>query len=205
MSKRIFIDRKHPDGDVIDQVVEALEEGGVIVYPTDTIYGLGCDIFNRDAVKRIYDIKGRDYQKPLSFICHDLSCIADFAVIPDRTYKILRRTLPGPYTFILRATRKAPKTVLHKKRLTVGIRVPACPAARMIVERLGHPIVTTSVNVAGDDFLTSPKKIEEQFGDKIDIILDAGVLPNEPSTIIDWSEEEPKIIREGKGSIKYFV
>ena len=204
MAERIFIDRRNPDPATIDRAVEALRDGGVIIYPTDTIYGLGCDIENRDAIEKVYKIKGRDPSKPLSFICNDLTCVARYGVVSDRAYKVMRRTLPGPYTYLLRATKETPKMLQQKKKKTVGIRIPASAVSLALVKKLGRPIITTSVNIAGEDVLSSPKQMEELFGDRVDIILDAGPLSKEPSTVVDWSDDAPVVVRKGKGSTRYF-
>lgn len=204
MAERIFIDRKNPDPAAIDHAVRSLQDGGVIIYPTDTIYGLGCDINNRDAIEKIYQIKGRDSAKPLSFMCDDLACVARYGVVSDKAYKVMRRTLPGPYTYLLRATKETPKLLQQKKKKTVGIRIPASPVALALVKKLGRPIITTSVNISGEEALSSPKQMDEFFGDRVAVILDAGPLPKEPSTIVDWSDDMPVVVRAGKGSTKYF-
>ncbi|MDO8435103.1 MAG: L-threonylcarbamoyladenylate synthase [bacterium] len=205
MAERLLIDRKNPDPAIIDRAVEALRDGGVIIYPTDTIYGLGCDIENRDAIERIYKIKGRDAGKPMSFICDDLTCVARYGIVSDKAYKVMRRTLPGPYTYLLHATKETPKLLQQKKKKTVGIRIPASAVSLALVKKLGRPIITTSVNVAGEEVLSSPKQMDELFGTEVDIILDAGAFSTEPSTIVDWSNDAPVVVRAGKGSTKYFT
>jgi tRNA threonylcarbamoyl adenosine modification protein (Sua5/YciO/YrdC/YwlC family) len=188
----------NPQKHLIGRVVEDLKKGGVIAYPTDTVYGIGCDIFVKSAVERIYRIKGRDKKKPLSFICEDLKHISQYAIVGDNAYRIMRRLIPGPYTFILRATKLVPKVMLTKRE-TVGIRVPASEICRTLVHELGHPIVTTSANVSNDAIISDPEEIEEKMGKLLDVVIDGGPLPQEPSTMIDLTGDAPIVVREGKG------
>src|SRR5579871_2730061 len=158
----LAIHADHPEPRKIRRAVEALEAGGVIAYPTDTVYGLGCDITNKRALDRLYAIKGMDRSHPVAFICPDLSDIARYAIVDNQVYRVLRRFLPGPYTFILPATRDVPKLV-QMKRKTVGIRVPALEATRALVRELGRPVVSTTAARPGEDPMVDPHEIDSQF------------------------------------------
>jgi len=196
----VKINSLHPQKRLIDQAVKVLEQGGTIIYPTDTIYGLGCDLFNKEAIENIEKIKGRDKNqaKYFSFICHDLAHISDFAKVSTPNYKILKRLLPGPYTFILPATKSVPKKIISQKH-SVGIRIPDNQVALELVKKLGRPIISTSVNASNQPTLSDPEEINKLFGKRVDLILDAGILEGEPSTIVDLTGPEPVIIRQGKG------
>lgn len=203
------INPEHPQPRQIRQVVEALREGKLVAYPTDTVYGIGCDITNHDAVKRlrklVAEIKGEPKHQPLSFICEDLSRLSDYAFVSDDAYRLLKRVLPGPYTFVLRGNKQVP-SVMQKNRDTVGIRVPDHEIPRQIVSELGNPIATTSATTEDGEMIPDPWSIDELYGHSVDIVIDAGdVFPKE-STVIDFSGDVPRLIREGKGdfeSIEY--
>ena len=186
----------------IDTVVEHLKKGGVIIYPTDTIYGMGCDIYNKKAVERVCRIKGIKPQNlNLSFICQDISQISEYAKrIDTPVYKILKRALPGPFTFILDSSSKVPK-VLSVSKKTVGVRVPDHNIPRLIVERLGNPILTTSIKNVDEiiEYTTDPEIIYDDFKKVVDIVVDGGLGGNIPSTVIDCSNETPSVVREGLG------
>lgn len=192
------INAKKPEPEAIAHAVAVLRRGGVIIYPTDTIYGLGCDITNKKAVERIIALKGRNKKKPLSILCADLKHLSDYAIPTRSAYRIMRRILPGPYTVVLLASRGVPK-ILATKQKTVGIRVPDHIVARALVKALGKPIITTSVNLAGDEPMDDPKKIAREFGEKVDCILDAGRVAGNPSTVLDLTSEEPIVLRQGAG------
>lgn len=200
----IKINPFHPQKEKIAKVAQALKRGGVIAYPTDTIYGLGCDIFNKKAVQKIYQIKKRVKNQPLSFICYDLKHVSQFAQFSDFAYKIMKRCLPGPYTFLLKAMRIVPKMLIPKRK-TVGIRIPDNKICIEIVKALGNPIITTSINVSGETILAHPQEIEKRFGKQIDLIIDAGPLASEPSTVIDLTTVPPTIIRKGRGSTRWLA
>jgi tRNA threonylcarbamoyl adenosine modification protein (Sua5/YciO/YrdC/YwlC family) len=195
---------ENPNPKHIRQVVDCLRDGGVIIYPTDTIYGIGCDISNPRAVERVKQIKGIKGDKAnLSFICHDLSQLSDYAKpISNPVYKMMRAVLPGPYTFILEANNNVPKIFKNKKK-TVGIRVPDCSITRAIVEELGNPIMSTSVHDDDDviEYTTDPELIHEKYNQLVDLVIDAGYGDNRPSTILDCTSGEVEVIREGKGEI----
>jgi tRNA threonylcarbamoyl adenosine modification protein (Sua5/YciO/YrdC/YwlC family) len=203
MAQFIKIYEKNPNEAAIKKVVDALKNGGLVIYPTDTVYGLGCDITNTKALERIAKIKGVKLEKAnFSFVCSDLSNISDYVKqIDTATFKILKRALPGPYTFILPGNNNLPKE--FKKKTTVGIRVPDNEIALEIVRQLGNPIVSTSIH--DDDavleYSTDPELIFEKWQDLVDVVIDGGYGDNIGSTIIDLSENEPVVIREGKGSL----
>jgi tRNA threonylcarbamoyl adenosine modification protein (Sua5/YciO/YrdC/YwlC family) len=200
----IAINPQSPQLRLIQRVVEALQQGGVVAYPTDTIYGIGCDIFNRKGVKKIYQIKHRDPRKPFSFICADLSEVANYAQVSNFAFKIMRRHLPGPYTFVLEASRIVPD-LLTTKQKTVGIRIPDNPIALEIVRALGHPLVTTSANLSGDDTFQDPLDIDKALGKMLDLVIDGGVLPGEPSTVISLVNDRIEVLREGSGDISWIT
>jgi len=203
MALILKIHPEHPETKKIERVVEILKSGGVLVYPTDTIYGLGCDIFNKSAVEKIYKLKGRDRKKPLSIICSDIKEAAKYAIIQDYAYRLMKKTLPGPYTFVLKARSEIPKTFLPKNR-TVGIRIPKNQICLEIAKKLENPIITTSLNISGQKVMTSPNELSKELANKIDIIIDVGELPKQPSSIIDLSEDRPEILREGLGDLTLF-
>jgi tRNA threonylcarbamoyl adenosine modification protein (Sua5/YciO/YrdC/YwlC family) len=196
--QKIYIDT--PQKRVITKAVDLLRAGGIIVYPTDTIYGLGVDLFNKKAMEKILRIKKASNHKLLSFICPGLKNIADWAMVSNDAYKTMRRVTPGAYTFVLKASAKIPKIMLQKRK-TVGIRIPNSPIAQALVEELGRPILSASVPQGADGYYTDPEEIASMLANEIDLILDAGVMFNLPSTIIDFSGEEPAILREGAGDI----
>lgn len=191
---------EHPQKRHVDRVVESLHRGGVIVYPTDTVYGLGCDIFNRKAINRIYQIKQAPAGKPLSFVCSDLKDLARYAKnISNASYRMMKRLLPGPYTFILEASRDVPKFMIGKRR-TVGIRVPDNPICLEIVQALGRPVLSTSIVAAGDGSdMNDADSIASRYGKVVDVIVDGGVIVPKPSTVVDLTGEEPEILRASAG------
>lgn len=193
---RLPIHPTHPEARKIKRVVEVLEKGGVIAYPTDTVYGLGCDIRQKKAIEKVYRIKGVPDDHPVSFVCPDLGDIARYAVVDDAAYRVMRRLLPGPYTFILHSTREVPR-MLMRKRKTVGIRVPHHEVALAIVRELGAPIVSTSISRDGEVF-NDPEEIEAAFKG-IDLVIDSGFCGIESSTVVDLTEGYPQILREGAG------
>ncbi len=188
----------NPQKRAILRVVEVLKEGGVIIYPTDTVYGLGCDLFNKSAIERIYKIKRASPSKRLSIICPDLAQVSLYAQLTDKAFKFMKKLTPGPYTFILQATRLVPKVMLTKQR-TVGVRVPDHAVPLAIVEALGHPIITTSVTRPDESLYDDPEEMAERFKGEVDLIVDAGKIFPEHSTIIDLTIDPPKLVRKGKG------
>ena len=203
MAQFIKIYEDKPNEAAIAKVVKVLKDGGLVIYPTDTVYGLGCDITNTKALERIAKIKGVKLDKAnFSFVCHDLSNISDYVrQIDTATFKILKRALPGPYTFILPGNNNLPKE--FKKKTTVGIRVPNNAIALEIVKLLGNPIVSTSIHDDDDviEYTTDPELIFEKWQNLVDLVIDGGYGDNVGSTIIDLSGDEPVVLREGKGSL----
>ena len=206
MAQIIKIYEENPNPRAINKVVEVLKRGGLIIYPTDTVYGLGCDINNLKALQRIAQIKGVKLEKAnFSFICSDLSNLSDYVKqIDNSTFKVLKKALPGPYTFILPGAKTLPSA--FKKKKTVGIRVPNNSIVLEIIKELGNPIVSISIRDQDEivEYTTDPELIYDNWKTRVDLIIDAGYGGNEPSTIIDFSKDEPVIVREGKGSIDIF-
>ena len=204
MIRKIYPENPNPKE--INRVVEILKDGGVIIYPTDTVYGLGCDITKRKAIERVAQIKGmRPDKTNFSFIVYDLSHLADFTKPIDNTiYKLMKRNLPGPFTFILDSSNNVPK-ILKSKKKTVGIRIPDNPIILEIIRVLGNPILTTSVH-SGDvilDYTTDPELIHEDMGHLVDLVIDGGFGHNVPSTIVDCTGPEVKIVRQGLGTLEW--
>ncbi|NVJ87879.1 MAG: threonylcarbamoyl-AMP synthase [Flavobacteriaceae bacterium] len=203
MAEFVKIYNENPNPKEIKKVVNILKSGGLVIYPTDTVYGLGCDIMNAKALEKIAKIKGIKIEKAkLSFICNDLSHLSDYVKqIDTPTFKILKRALPGPYTFILPGSNNLPK--IFKKKKTVGIRIPDNNIIRILVEELGNPIVSTSIRDDDDilEYTTDPELIFEKWNNLVDVVVDGGYGSNEGSTIVDLTEGFPEVIREGKGSL----
>jgi tRNA threonylcarbamoyl adenosine modification protein (Sua5/YciO/YrdC/YwlC family) len=199
----ITINPNNPQARLIRKVIEILEKGGVIGYPTDTIYGVGCDLFNPEAIRKIHRLKKLDGKKPLSFICSDLKDISRYAYVSNYAYKMMKRLLPGPYTFILKATKPVPKIAMTKQK-TVGIRIPDNKICLNLVRELGHPIISTSVYKPDEGLYNNPTEIEERFGRQLDLVIDGGMIVAEHSSIIDLTDEFPKVIRKGKGDVSLF-
>ncbi|TRW96483.1 L-threonylcarbamoyladenylate synthase [Flavobacterium gawalongense] len=203
MAQFIKIYPDKPNEAAIAKVVKVLKDGGLVIYPTDTVYGLGCDITNTKALERVAKIKGIKLEKAnFSFVCHDLSNLSDYVKqIDTATFKLLKRALPGPYTFILPGNNNLPKE--FKKKTTVGIRVPDNSIALEIVRQLGNPIVSTSIHDDDDviEYTTDPELIFEKWQNLVDVVIDGGYGDNMGSTIIDLSGDEPIVVREGKGSL----
>lgn len=201
--KRLQIHEDTPHSRTIRQAVDILRGGGILVYPTDTIYGLGCDITNKAAVQKLYQIRGFDPKKPLAFLCKDLKDISNYAWVSKWQYKTMKRLIPGPYTFVLEASREVPKHMVKKKK-EVGIRVPAHAVPLALIEELGNPIITTS---CGDDPetglpLQDPDSIERVLGRRVDCLLDAGFGTVDPSTVVRLIGDEVEVLREGRGPIE---
>ncbi|MFC4269108.1 MULTISPECIES: L-threonylcarbamoyladenylate synthase [Polaribacter] len=203
MADFIKIYNENPNAKEIAKVVKVLKAGGLVIYPTDTVYGLGCDIMNSKALEKIAKIKGIKIEKAkLSFICNDLSHLSDYVKqIDSPTFKILKRALPGPYTFILPGSNNLPK--IFKKKKTVGIRIPDNNIIRTLVKELGNPIVSTSIRDDDDilEYTTDPELIFEKWNNLVDVVIDGGYGGNEGSTIVDLTDSYPEVIREGKGSL----
>ncbi len=199
----VDIQTEHPEPRKVRRAVDALLAGEVIAYPTDTLYGLGCDITNKKAVDRLYALKGVARDRPFSFLCADLSSIATYAVVDNQTYRILRRLLPGPYCFVLTATREVPRT-LQTKRKTIGIRVPKHEVVRALVQELGRPILSTTAQRPGAEPHVDPHEINEDFP-ALGLVLDAGAGGIVPTTVIDLTAHPPEVLRYGAGPADDFV
>ncbi|MDR3603189.1 MAG: L-threonylcarbamoyladenylate synthase [Syntrophaceae bacterium] len=188
----------------IARVVEILRKDGVIVYPTDTVYGLGCDIASRKALERVRRIKKFDNKRHLSFVFADLKTISLYAQVADKDYKLLKRYLPGAYTFILKATRLVPRIVLTKKQ-EVGIRIPDNRICQALLAELGNPILSSSVRLPDDQLLDDPREIERIYKGQVDLVIDGGIFLPEPSTIVSLFDGPPSVLREGKGDVTPFL
>lgn len=199
----ISINSQNPQMRLIKKAADILREGGVIIYPTDTVYGLGCALSNKRGIERIYELKKRNKKKPLSFVCSDLKHISQYAKVTDYAYKTMKRLLPGAYTFILEASRLVPKIILPK-RSTTGIRVPDNQICLALIRELGEPIISTSVKTAQGESLADPIIIKENFGRVVDLIIDGGMILPEPSSVISLVDDNIEIIRIGKGDISAF-
>jgi tRNA threonylcarbamoyl adenosine modification protein (Sua5/YciO/YrdC/YwlC family) len=187
----------------INKAVDVLRKGGIIIYPTDTIYGIGCDIYNKEALEKVYYIKNESRNKLFSFICSDLKDIAKYAKVSDYAYRAMKKLLPGPYTFVLPAAKEVPKK-LRTKRKTVGIRIPDNQIALTLTKELGNPIISTSVTNRKGQLIFDPLEMKSIFNLSIDLMLSCGALDGKPSTIVDISNSAPVVIREGAGDISYF-
>ena len=199
----IIINPKNPQERFITQVVEILKKGGIIAYPTDTYYGIGCDIMNKKAIEKIYQLKQRNRIKPFSFICSGLKNISDYAKVSNYAYKTMKRLLPGPYTFVLEGSKLVPKIMLTKRK-TAGIRVPDHPICLELVETLGNPIITTSATMPDGTNFFDPSLIHDFFHPRIDVVIDGGPVPGHPSSVISLINDMPEVIRKGRGDITVF-
>ncbi len=199
----ININPINPQPRLIRQVVDILERGGVISYPTDTFYGIGCDIMNKKAIEKIYLIKQRHKSKPFSFICADLKHISDYAKVSNYAYKTMKRLLPGPYTFVLEGTKLVPKMMLTKRR-TAGIRVPNNQICVDLVHELGNPILSTSATDPDGEVFHDASLIHDFFGNRLDAVIDGGPVAGDPSSVISLIGDEPEVLREGQGDVEIF-
>lgn len=199
----IQINPVNPQQRHISRVADLLRSDGVIVYPTDTVYGLGCSIMSKKALDRVRRIKKIDNKRHLSFVFADLKTISQYAQVSDSDYKLLRRHLPGPYTFILKATRLVPRIVLTKRN-EVGIRIPDNKICQALLAELGHPILSSSVRLPDEQLLDDPVEIERLYKGSVDVVIDGGTFMPEPSSIISLIDGAPEVLREGKGEISFF-
>jgi tRNA threonylcarbamoyl adenosine modification protein (Sua5/YciO/YrdC/YwlC family) len=198
------IDPAYPQPRRVEKVAEILRSDGVIIYPTDTVYGLGCDINSKKALEKVRRIKKTDGKRHLTFVFADLKQIADYAQVTDNAYRILRRFLPGPYTFVLKATRLVPRIVLTK-RDEVGIRIPNNRICQELVAHMGNPILSSSVRMPDEQLHDDPKEMANVYKGRVDLIVDGGVFLPEPSSIVSLFDDDPVVIRKGKGDVSFFV
>ncbi|HVP69320.1 MAG TPA: L-threonylcarbamoyladenylate synthase [Anaeromyxobacteraceae bacterium] len=194
------IDPEHPQPRVVEKAVSVLAEGGLLAFPTDTYYAIGCDLFDKRAIERIYQLKQLPRTRELSFLCSDLAEVARYAFVDNAAFRVLRRRTPGPYTFILPATRLVPDLAMSRQK-TVGIRLPASPVALEIVRRLAHPVISTSAATPDGEVLIDARDIRDRLGHGLELVLDGGYQANEPSSVVDLTGPEPKVVRVGKGDV----
>ncbi|MBW2624043.1 MAG: threonylcarbamoyl-AMP synthase [Deltaproteobacteria bacterium] len=194
------LDPNNPQPRHVNRITEALRDGKIIAYPTDTYYGIGCDLYQKKAIEKVYRIKKRGIKKPFSFICADLKDISQYARVSNYAYRTMRRLLPGPYTFILEGTKLVPKIMLSPRK-EAGIRVPDSQICMALVKSLGNPIINTTASNADDIPMTDPQEIETLFKGSIEIVIEGGTVPGGPSTVVSLLEDTPIIIREGLGKL----
>ncbi len=199
----ININQQNPQQRLIMAVVDILKNGGVVVYPTDTYYGIGCDIMNKRAIERIYQLKQRNKSKPFSFICSSLKNISLYAKVSNYAYKTMKRLLPGPYTFILEGSKLVPKIMLTKRK-TAGIRVPDNPICLALVKELGNPVITTSATKPDGTIFHDASLIHDYFGNRIDAVVGGSIVPGQPSSVILLIDDVPEVIRKGLGDVSIF-
>jgi tRNA threonylcarbamoyl adenosine modification protein (Sua5/YciO/YrdC/YwlC family) len=199
---RLAIHPINPEPRLIQRAVEVLRSGGIVIYPTDTVYGIGCSIESKNAIEKIHLIKHQNKEKPFSFVCSGLTHVSEYALVSNMAFRTMKHLIPGPYTFILPAAKmkQFPKILVSKRR-TVGIRVPNSPITLALVTGLGHPVLSTSVTLDDGTLLNSPDEIVEHFNNRVDMIVDAGPLHTDPSTVIDLTGDQPEIVREGSGNV----
>ena len=198
----LAINPDNPQQRLVRQVVDVLENGGVIAYPTDTTYGIGCSIFSRKGVERIYQIKQREKKKPFSFICASQADISKYAQVSNYAFKLMKRLLPGAYTFVLDATKIVPD-LLTTKQKTVGVRMPDNAICAAIVEMLGHPIVTTSANLSGEEPIGDPHEVFRLMGKQLDVVVDGGMLSADVSSVVSLLGDRPVVLRSGAGDVSW--
>jgi len=199
----ISINPTNPQLRLIRKVVDIIRGGGIVAYPTDTVYGIGCDIMNKKAIARVYQLKQRPQSKPFSFICSDLKNISYYAKVSNYAYKTMRRLLPGPYTFILEGSRQVPKMMLTKRK-TAGIRVPEHAICHDLVTELGNPVISTSATEPDGSIMRNPSLIHDFFGSRLDVVVDGGPVSGQPSSVISLIDDIPEVIREGQGDVSIF-
>jgi tRNA threonylcarbamoyl adenosine modification protein (Sua5/YciO/YrdC/YwlC family) len=196
----------NPQGRHITHAAEILEDGGVIIYPTDTVYGIGCSVFDTHAIERVYQLKGQDRSKPFSFVCSDLSHISEYAKVSNPAFRLMKQLIPGPFTFVLPASRleHLPRSLVSKRK-TVGIRVPNNKICLELIKALGHPILSASVTNGDGKIINDPQVIKEKYEKRVDLILDGGMSQLDVSTILDLTEEQPVVVREGAGDVSMLL
>ncbi len=205
MLRYLEIHTQNPQARLIQQAVDAVRDGAVLVYPTDSGYALGCHLGDKDAVDRIRALRELDDKHNLTLVCRDLSEIATYAQVGNQAYRLLKSLTPGPYTFILDATREVPRRLQHPKRKTIGIRVPGHPIVDALLEILGEPLISTTLQLPGDaQPLTDPQEIKERLRHLVDVIIDGGLGSSEPTTIVDLTGAAPQVLRQGRGDTRMF-
>ena len=206
MAQFFSIHPTHPQGRLIKRAAAILRAGGVIAYPTDSCYALGCHIDDAKALERLRRIRGIDEKHHLTLMCRDLSEIAKYAMVDDAQFKLLKAATPGSYTFFLRARREVPRRVMHARRKTIGVRVPGHPVAHDLLDELNEPIISATLSLPGEPLpLSDPQDIRERLEHQLDLVIDAGSCGVEPSTVIDLTGAQPVLVREGKGSLAPFA
>ena len=198
------INSQNPQMRLIRKAAEILRDGGIVIYPTDTAYGLGCDLFNKRGIEKIYRIKRRSEKQPFSFVCADLKDISRYARVSDYAYKTMKRLLPGPYTFILEASRLVPKIILPKRQ-TTGIRVPDNRICLALVGELGQPVISTSVKDDDGELMTDPAEMDRKFRHCVDLVIDGGIQASGQSSVINLVDDRTEVIRIGKGDVTAFL
>ena len=194
----------NPQPRLIAQVAELLKKGGLIAYPTDTQFGIGCDIMNKKAIEKVYQLRQRDRKKPFSFVCADLKHIADYAKVSNYAYKTMKRLLPGPYTFILEGSKLVPKMMLTRRK-TAGIRVPDHAICLALVSALGNPILSASAKLPDGTLFNNASLLHDHLGHQLEAVIDGGPVPGEPSSVISLIDDEPEVLRAGRGDVSLFV
>ena len=206
MAQFFSIHPTHPQARLVRRAADIVRAGGLIAYPTDSCYALGCHIGDAGALERLRRVRGIDAKHHLTLMCRSLSEIATYAIVDDARFRLLKTATPGSYTFILRATREVPRRLLHARRRTIGVRVPSHPVARALLEELDEPILSATLSLPGETTpLSEPIEIRERLEHRIDLVLDAGSCGVEPSTVIDLTAEQPVVVRRGKGSLEPFA
>ncbi|MGL4858810.1 MAG: L-threonylcarbamoyladenylate synthase [Enterobacteriaceae bacterium] len=205
MSQFFYIHPDNPQTRLINQSVDILQKGSVIVYPTDSGYALGCMLGDKNAMERICQIRSLDDKHNFTLVCRDLSEISTYAIVDNSAFRLIKNNTPGNYTFILKATKEVPRRLMNDKRKTIGLRVPSNPIALALLERLGEPLMSTTLMLPGNDFAESdPEEIRDTLGRQVDLIIHGGYLGQQPTTVIDLTEDSPKVLREGAGSASPF-
>jgi tRNA threonylcarbamoyl adenosine modification protein (Sua5/YciO/YrdC/YwlC family) len=199
----IKVNPNNPQPRLIQRAVDILTKGGIVVYPTDTNYGIGCDILNKKAIERIYQLKQRDKSKPFSFICSELKNISHYAKVSNYAYKTMKRLLPGPYTFILEGSKLVPRIMLTKRK-TAGIRVPDHKICLELVKGLGNPIITTSATMPDGSILNDASLVHDMLGNRVDLVIDGDLVPGKPSSVISLIDDRPEVLRKGMGDVSIF-
>ncbi|PHM60785.1 threonylcarbamoyl-AMP synthase [Xenorhabdus stockiae] len=206
MSQFFYIHPDNPQTRLIDQSVEVLKKGGVVIYPTDSGYAIGCCLENKDAMNRICRIRQLDGRHNFTLVCRDLSEIATYAHVSNQAFRLIKNNTPGNYTFILQATKEVPRRLMNEKRKTIGLRVPSNPIALALLEAMREPLMSCSLILPGNDFAESdPEEIKDTLGKQVDLIIHGGYLGQQPTTVVDLTEDSPVVLREGEGDVTPFL